>query len=466
MGERAKNTCSAHHFVARASVCRSENKETDDTEKRRMPKPLTDPLPIIPFTAPARGSITLPGSKSITNRALILAALAQSPVTLRGALFSRDTRIMVAALRALGFRVETDEAALTISVRGEGGKIPQAEARIDVGNAGTAARFLTALVCLRKGGVYHFDGDPAMRERPIAGLIDALAQQGATADSRKFPFTLRTNGLPGGTVTLDASASSQLVSALLLVAPRSETPLHVELLGETVSKPFIAMTERMLAQFDVEAIALAVADATHSEYAIEGDATAASYFAALPIVAEGSLRVNGLARGTDALQGDTAFFSLLAAQGLITHAGEQVASTGKSAKRGISADFNAFSDTFLTLAAIAPLLDGPTKITGIAHTRHQETDRVAGMARELRKLGQEVIETEDSLEIHPCPLVSGQIIETYHDHRFAMSFGVLGCYDLHGNGQPWLSIKDPACCAKTFPHFFDVIETLRRASLT
>ncbi|KXU36067.1 hypothetical protein AXK12_04410 [Cephaloticoccus capnophilus] len=421
-----------------------------------MAKLLPDPLPILPFTAPAPGSVTLPGSKSITNRALILAALAEQPVTLRGALFSRDTRIMVAALRALGFRVETDEAELTTTVWGLGGEIPNAEATIDVGNAGTAARFLTALVCLRKGGVYHFDGDAAMRARPIAGLLDALAQQGASADSQTFPFTLRTNGLPGGTVTLNASASSQLVSALLLVAPRATTPLRVELLGETVSKPFITMTERMVAQFAAQAL---------SDYAIEGDATAASYFAALPIVTGGRVQINGLTLGPAALQGDTAFFSLLEEGKLITRVGEWVESLGKSHKRGLSADFNAFSDTFLTLAAIAPLLDGPTKITGIAHTRHQETDRVAGMARELRKLGQAVIETEDSLEIHPRTLVPGQVIETYHDHRFAMSFGVLGCHDLHGNGQPWLSIKDPGCCGKTFPHFFDVLEKLRRASL-
>jgi 3-phosphoshikimate 1-carboxyvinyltransferase len=133
--------------------------------------------------------------------------------------------------------------------------------------------------------------------------------------------------------------------------------------------------------------------------------------------------------------------------------------------KGITANVNTFSDTFRTLAAIAPLLDGPTKISGIAHTRKQETDRVAGMARELTKLGQQVIETEDSLEIHPRPLTSGVEIETYHDHRFAMSFGILGCHDLHGNGQPWLTIKDPACCSKTFPHFFDELARLRADAL-
>ncbi|RRK01225.1 hypothetical protein Ga0100230_022070, partial [Opitutaceae bacterium TAV3] len=138
--------------------------------------------------------------------------------------------------------------------------------------------------------------------------------------------------------------------------------------------------------------------------------------------------------------------------------------TAGGTRTGVTENFNEFSDTFLTLAAIAPLLDGPTRISGIAHTRKQETDRVAGMARELRRLGQHVIEEEDSLEIHPRPLLAGQEIETYGDHRFAMSFGILGCHDLHGDGRSWLSIKDPACCAKTFPHFFELLESLREKS--
>ena len=165
-------------------------------------------LPIQPFTRPVRGSVTLPGSKSITNRALILAALGPKTVTLRGALFSRDTRIMVAALRQLGFQVGTDEIALTITVAGRGGEIPVREARIDVGNAGTAARFLTAFVCLRPDGTYHFDGDEAMRRRPIGALLEALEAQGAQAGARGFPFTLKTAGLPGGQVDLDARESS------------------------------------------------------------------------------------------------------------------------------------------------------------------------------------------------------------------------------------------------------------------
>ncbi|MFZ5494124.1 MAG: 3-phosphoshikimate 1-carboxyvinyltransferase [Verrucomicrobiota bacterium] len=409
-------------------------------------------LPIQPFTRPVRGSVTLPGSKSITNRALILAALSRRAVTLHGALFSRDTRIMITALRQLGFKIEADETALTIRIEGCGGEIPVREAKLDVGNAGTAARFLTAFVCLRPDGVYHFDGDEAMRRRPIGALLEALASQGARADARSFPFTLRTAGLRGGLVLLDAAESSQLLSALLMVAPHARTPLHVQLKGATVSRPFVAMTERMVAQFA----------AAPADYAIEGDATAASYFAALAIVTEGAVEVNGLHLAPDALQGDIEFYRLLAARQLIRCAGHTV--THAPVRAGVIANFNDFSDTFLSLAAIAPLLDGPTRIAGIAHTRKQETDRVAGMARELSRLGQHVVEAEDSLEIHPRPLVPDVEIETYHDHRFAMSFGILGCHDLRGDGRPWLAIKDPACCTKTFPAFFDLLAGLRAGS--
>jgi 3-phosphoshikimate 1-carboxyvinyltransferase len=410
-------------------------------------------LPIIPFTGPVRGGVTLPGSKSITNRALILAALGPTTVTLRNALFSRDTQIMIAALRTLGFEITADESALTVTITGGGGKIPQREAQIEVGNAGTAARFLTAFVSLHPEGIYHFDGDEAMRRRPIGTLLEALEHQGATASARSFPFTLKTTGLRGGRVPLDAAESSQLLSALLMVAPHARAPLTVQLKGETVSRPFVAMTERMVQQFSTPVV----------DYAIEGDATAASYFAALALVTQGQLTVNGLNLSPSALQGDAEFYRLLAAHHLITPSDQRVASGHK--RNGFSADFNHFSDTFLTLAALAPLLEGPTQITGIAHTRKQETDRVAGMARELRKLGQHVIETEDTLEIHPRPLTPHIEIETYHDHRFAMSFGILGCHDLLRNGQAWLSIKDPACCAKTFPGFFDLLADLRGNSV-
>jgi 3-phosphoshikimate 1-carboxyvinyltransferase len=419
-----------------------------------MARPLPPTLPILPFTNPLRGSITLPGSKSITNRALILAALAHGTTTLHGALFSRDTRIMVAALRALGFDVTTDEQALTITITGRGGEIPVREATIDVGNAGTSARFLTAFVCLHPNGVYHFDGDEAMRRRPIGALLEALEAQGARASSRSFPFTLHTAGLPGGTVSLDASESSQMLSALLMAGTHARSPLSVTLHGAVGSKPFVVMTEAMVKQFATPP----------SDYHIEGDASAASYFLALPLVTRGSLQIPNY-RGE--LQGDFKFRTVLEKVGLQFSEASgtpTVSYDGQKRLIGLDQNFREFSDTFLTLAAIAPLLEGPTKISGIAHTRKQETDRVAGMANELRKLGQHVIELEDSLEIHPRPLVSGVEIETYHDHRFAMSFGILGCHDLHGDGRPWLTIKDPACCSKTFPSFFDLLADLQAGS--
>ena len=291
-----------------------------------------------------------------------------------------------------------------------------------------------------------------MRRRPIGALLDALATQGAEATARSFPFTLRTAGLPGGAVRLDASESSQLLSALLLVAPHARTPLTVTLTGDTVSHPFVAMTERMLGQFR----------SAPSDYAIEGDATAASYFATLAVVTGGIVRVDGLNLAPDALQGDAEFCRLLARADLLALDGPRLAAGTRRA--ALAADFNAFSDTFLSLAAIAPLLEGPTRITGIAHTRKQETDRVAGMARELTRLGQDLTETTAALEIRPRPLVPGATIETYHDHRFAMSFGILGCHDLHGDGRPWLTVNDPACCAKTFPEFFDLLAQLHAGS--
>ncbi len=416
---------------------------------------LDDPLPIAPFTHPVRGSVVLPGSKSITNRALILGALGSKTVTLRGALFSRDTQIMVTALRALGFAVDTDENALTITITGQNGRIPVREARIDVGNAGNVARFVTALVCLREDGVYHFDGDEAMRKRPIWALLQALESQGAMADAQEFPFTLKTAGLPGGLVELDASESSQMLSALLMVGPHARAPFRITLSGAPGSRPFVKMTERMVGQFEI----------CPDTYDIESDASAASYFLTLPMVTGGEITLPNYG-GT--LQGDLKYSEVLQLIGLQTDASIEPprfhSETG-SRNFGVKQNFREFSDTFLSLAALAPLLDGPTTITGIAHTRKQETDRVAGMARELSKLGQHVIEEEDSLEIQPQPLIAGQVIETYHDHRFAMSFGILGSHDLHGNGHPWLSIKDPGCCAKTYPNFFGELDSLRQKSL-
>jgi len=440
--------------------------------------PLPDLLPIQPFTRPARGDVTLPGSKSLTNRALMLAALCHKPVLLTGALFSEDTRLMVEALHKLGFTIEADATALTVRVSGQTNGFSVPEADLLVGLAGTAARFLTALCAAAPSGVYRLDGVPQMRKRPMRPLIEALRSLGATitctGEEGFFPFEIQASGLAGGTVTLDATESSQLLSALLMVAPLARAPVEIVLL-DGVRWPFVRMTTRLMEQFgqppleETEDNAFRINEGTPyalpgASFAIEPDATAASYFLALPLVAGGALTFPNLRGG---LQGDAQFIEVLYRVGLDGNtAANGVTFSARSPleRHGVAQDFSAFSDTFLTLAALAPLLDAPTRITGIAHTRKQETDRVAGMARELKRLGQDVVEDEDSLTITPRPLVAGQIIETYGDHRFAMSFGILGCHDLHGDGRPWLTIKDPACCAKTFPNFFELLESLRQNS--
>lgn len=450
-------------------------------------------LTITPITRRGKTTVTPPGSKSITNRALIFAALAQGPVTLTGALFSRDTRIMCAALKALGFDVLADEKAKTISVVGLGGKIPNAKATIHIGNAGTAARFLTAMLALHPEGEYTLDGDEAMRARPMGGLLEALAAQGGSfADpttgkpTDRFPFVFRTRGLRGGDIPVDASASSQMLSALLMAAPYAKSPATVKLVGHTVSEPFVDMTVRMCAQFGVPAKSDGVGSHAFPSsksyvnppvYAIEPDATAASYFLALPLAAPVETTVGGLSE--KGLQGDTAFAGVLKRMGMTlteTPAGWTV-SAPAAAPKGRDEDFNAFSDTFLTLAATATLLDGPTTIRGIAHTRKQETDRVLAMCTELERLGQKCSPSASelradkslsSLTIHPDKAAmkraaaNGPVsIHTYEDHRVAMSFGILGSHDLFGDGRPWITIEDPSCCGKTFPNFFEVLADIR-----
>ncbi|WP_404422282.1 3-phosphoshikimate 1-carboxyvinyltransferase [Nibricoccus sp. IMCC34717] len=435
-------------------------------------------LPMAPFTAPARAEVRVPGSKSLTNRALLLAALCQRPVLLTGALFSEDTHLMVEALRSLGFTIDAAPDSGEVRVSGQANAFPAERRELFVGLAGTAARFLTALCAAAPRGIFHIDGIPQMRKRPMKGLIDALRALGADirclGEEGFFPIEIHARGIAGGPVSIDARESSQMLSALLMVAPLARKPIKVSLIGG-VRWPFVAMTAKLMEHFGQPAVRRLDADRFVAEsghvysvsgdtYAIEPDATAASYFLALPRVVGGSVRLPGLRGAGAGLQGDTAFIGIVEALGLRVQSdnGCLLVDLPHSAPApGLVRDFSEFSDTFLTLAAIAPLLSSPTRISGIAHTRKQETDRVAGMARELTRLGQEVVETEDSLEIRPRPLLRDQVIETYGDHRFAMSFGILGSLDLRGDGQPWLSIRNPACCAKTFPDFFSVLEQVR-----
>jgi len=438
--------------------------------------PLPELLPILPFPRPVRGTAAIPGSKSLTNRALLLAALGSRPVTLTGALFSEDTEIMARALRALGFAVEENPGAGTIRIEGLGGRIPAETADLQVGLAGTAARFLTALCAAAPRGLFRLDGVPQMRKRPMRGLIEALRRLGAdircTGAEGFFPLEIRSRGLAGGRVAIDASESSQLLSALLLVAPLAREEVEINL-AAGVREAFVAMTVQLMRRFSVEVVQgpegfrvprRPYALGGGAEYAIEPDATAASYFLALPLAVGGSLTLPHFTAAS--LQGDLAFAGVLRAAGLTVEFGAAglTASFSGGPRTGLARNFRGFSDTFLTLAALAPLLEGPTAISGIAHTRKQETDRVAGMARELRRLGQQVVETSDTLEIHPRPLRAGTTVETYGDHRFAMSFAILGCHDLARDGRPWLTVRDPACCAKTFPSFFTVLDSLRRGA--
>lgn len=440
-----------------------------------------DPYPIAPFRRPVAGAVELPGSKSLTNRALILAALAEGETILTGVLFSRDTEILLRALDQLGIRARVDPAAHTVTVQGGGGQWPVAEASIDVGNAGTAARFLTALLALHPEGRYALDGDPAMRERPMAALLDVLAAQGTHfafgGEPGHFPFSLESGGLAGGSASIDARASSQFVSALLLAAPYARAPLH--LATDRLRPAFVRITTEMMAAFGVgttqrEDGTLVVGGGagyrSPGTFAIEPDVTAASYFLALPLVVGGSVHLPGLSAAP--LQGDAAFAEVVTALGarLGRHPNGWEVSAEAGPRPGLERDFRHFSDTFLTLAAVAPLLEGPTVISGIEHTRAQETDRVAAMARELRKTGCTVEETEGSLRIVPDRVAllerarAGIEIETYEDHRIAMSFAILGCADLREDHRPWLSIRDPLCCRKTFPDFFARLAALHAAS--
>lgn len=440
----------------------------------------SDPLAITPYTRPVSGTVEVPGSKSITNRMLLLACMGHNPVTLTGALFSDDSRHMVDCLQALGFEIQTDEESKSIHVAGTGGMITANKASLFVGVAGTAARFLTAFCATRKGGEFTLDGTGQMRKRPMKGLLDALEQQGTTVRSNDgfFPATLSPSGLKGGLVELEASASTQLLSALLMVAPLAENDLEIEVTGGAEKKPFVRLTQELMYRYgqpeqEIEdlgtgqvliKVKAGIPYSIPQTVAIEPDASAASYFLSLPLVVGGTVTVKGLY--SNSLQGDYAYTEVLRDLGATIEESEEGTTASMPVKdlpgSGIHDNFWPISDTFLTLAAIAPLLKGPTRIDGIGHTRHQESDRIAAMASELIKLGQWVEDGEDYLEIQPSLIVPSEVL-TYDDHRVAMSFGILGCFNLYGDGSPWLSIRDPGCCAKTFPDFFNTLEQLRTA---
>jgi 3-phosphoshikimate 1-carboxyvinyltransferase len=432
-------------------------------------------LQIRPLTHPPNVAVEVPGSKSITNRALVLAALTArgGACTLRGALRSEDTEIMIDCLRTLGFRILTEWTHSLVIVSSGAGKprIPVSKAQLFVGNSGTTMRFLSAVVSLGHGQ-FRLDGTARMRERPIGDLLDALQTLGVGAISEKRngcpPVTVMSAGLPGGSVSIKGSISSQFLSGLLLAAPFCSGELTIRVEGPLVSVPYVTMTTRMLEQWnlefdqdgDAEQMCFRIPGGQRSEYLphslqaydIEPDASAASYFFAAAAITGGRVTVLGLPEHS--LQGDVAFLEVLADMGCRVERCSSGLTVHGRPLRGIDVDMNAISDTVMTLAAVACFAEGPTTIRNVAHIRHKETDRLTALARELRKVGAEVEEFADGLRITPRPL-HGATIATYDDHRMAMSVALMGLK------VPGIVIENPGCVAKTYPDFFADLEKLR-----
>ncbi len=421
-------------------------------------------LPIHPISHPLEGTIRVPGSKSVTNRALLLAALCDGPSKLEGALFSDDTRYMEGALNTLGVAVRGDERAQTYEIDGRGGSFPNPEAELFLGNAGTATRFLTAALCLGNG-VYLVDGIARMRQRPIGDLLGALRVLGAEILSSGdcVPLEIRASGLRGGKVSLRGDASSQFLSALLLIAPKTRDGLEIEIDGPLFSKPYVEMTLKMLEQWgatstneDLARFKIAGNQTLRAQnFLIEPDASSAGYFFAAAALTGGKIRVKNL--GKDALQGDVAFVDVLAQMGCVVKKAKnflEVVGPSDGKLRGVSVDMNAISDCVPTLAAIAPFADAPVEIKNVAHIRGKETDRIAALIAELMRLGVKVEEKPDGLTIFPAKKLKRAAIKTYDDHRMAMSFAVTALK------SPGIEIRDPGCVAKTFPDFFERLEKL------
>jgi 3-phosphoshikimate 1-carboxyvinyltransferase len=428
----------------------------------RVEKCFVPAVSIDPVTRPILGSVRPPGSKSITNRAFVLAALAEGTSKLTGVLDSQDTRVMVDSLRRLAVEVTHDGASCEAVVYGCSGRPTSPSAELWLENSGTSIRFLTAIACLGHGR-YRLDGNARMRERPIGELCDALNSLGGNAVCEQPhgcpPVLVQGAGLPGGTAHVDAAKSSQFLSALLMAAPSACGPVELVLRGGLVSEPYIDMTIRMMQAFGIEVdqengrYQIAPGRYRATDYAVEPDASAASYFFAAAAITGGTVTVRGLSR--DSLQGDVNFVKLLAQMGCEVQWGESSITVCGKPLHGIDVDMNEISDTAQTLAAVAPFATGPTRIRNVSHIRHKETDRISAVASELRRLGLGVEEHPDGLTIHPGS-IRPATIETYDDHRMAMSFALIGLK------VPGIQIADPECTGKTYPRFFEDLTALCR----
>jgi 3-phosphoshikimate 1-carboxyvinyltransferase len=427
---------------------------------------MNDAREIKPVEGEIRGRVRPPGSKSITNRALVCAALANGVSTLTGALGSEDTRVMMVGLSRLGIEVESHESGEKLVVHGAGGAIPALEADLFCANSGTTIRFLTALATLGHGS-FQLDGVERMRKRPIGDLLDALNQLGAHAVSENEdqcpPVVVHANGLPGGKATIRGDISSQFLSGVLMAAPCARTAVELEIDGPLVSQPYVRMTLEMMKTFGVDTQTnqslqhfqiAAPAQYQAREFAIEPDASAASYFWAAAAISGGEVMVEGLS--SDSLQGDVAFVECLEKMGCEIRRDPNGITVIGRPLCGIDVDMNAISDTVQTLAVVAMFADGPTRIQNVGHIRHKETDRIAALATELQKLGVDVVVHDDGLTINPAKSneLKSATIETYHDHRMAMSFALAGLR------IPGVRIANPSCVEKTYPRFFEDLTAL------
>jgi 3-phosphoshikimate 1-carboxyvinyltransferase len=417
-----------------------------------------------PLTQPPDCTIRVPGSKSITNRALLIAALASGESVLEGALFSDDTHYMAEAWERLGIGVTSDVSAERFVVRGCGGRIPASAAELFVGNAGTAMRFLLAALCLGHG-VFRVDGTARMRQRPIQDLLDALAQLGGRcrASDGYPPVTIEADGLRGGHARVAGDKSSQFLSAVLLAAPYAQRDVEIELVGDLVAEPYVQLTQALMVQFGVNVIAdprYRHVTVPHRQsyrsrtYKVEADASSASYFLAAAALTGGRVRVDGV--GENSIQGDIEFWDLLEEMGArVERETGSITVRGGGSLRGIEADMKRISDTVPTLAVLAPFAETPVRIRNVAHIRHQESDRLHAVATELQRLGVRVVELDDGLDIDPSP-IRPAVVHTYDDHRIAMSFALIGLR------VPGIDIHDPACVSKTFPDYFARLAELRQ----
>ncbi len=411
------------------------------------------------------GEVNLPGSKSVSNRALLLAALAKGTTRLTNLLDSDDIRHMLNALTQLGvvYRLSEDKTVCEVEGLGRPFDAPQA-LELFLGNAGTAMRPLAAALCLGSGE-YVLTGEPRMKERPIGHLVNALRQAGAEIEYLENqdypPLKIIGTGLKGGTVEIDGSISSQFLTAFLMSAPLAQDDVTINIVGELVSKPYIDITLHIMAQFGVEVennnyqsfvVRKGQTYVAPGDFLVEGDASSASYFLAAAAIKGGEIKVTGI--GKNSIQGDIQFADALEKMGAEIEWGDDYVISRVGDLKGIDMDYNHIPDAAMTIATTALFAKGTTAIRNVYNWRVKETDRLAAMATELRKVGAEVEEGEDYIIVTPPAQLTHAAIDTYDDHRMAMCFSLVALSDTP------VTINDPKCTSKTFPDYFDKLEGL------